>query len=578
VNCRDFAERVDEWLDGLAPAADADALRAHAASCTSCTADTERARRFRDLLAGVGRETVASAADREAAARALAAAAASRGTWHRLRAPLAAAAVLVAGLGLGFVAADWRSAPRDAISADDGTVALARGERRTLAEGRTVVADEATRLAVEAGSNGERVRLDEGAAVFQVEHGRPFSVITDLGEAEVRGTLFHVERRADGSVSVGVMSGVVVFHPRTNGAKRTLRAGATLDVARDGTQRITSRSDTADLVMRLEMQSMELDALRGDVAKRDETIADLQARLAGLEATAEGTKPQPSGVQWDRLGAAAHRLLTTPPNSRDPANREAFTEFMTHLPALQELTGSDDVFELPWHPAVVSRTARGFLDALAPGAPEAARARAAESIHNAADAAAAAMTDVVPAEAATARLRMIRQMVTSVRDELGVAAAAQIARSALVSRDGVEIRATADDAASRQQMIDGWVQRFGLPEERRAEASSLIEPWIVATREAQATITREWGDPEASAFLFPERREPGRERGERRPEPRPVVDDATAVANALRRIDATIALLGPKIAVERGLRALLPADASARMGRRMRETYVWTWR
>ena len=60
MNCRTAVERIDEFLDGLLPADEADRMRAHVAECESCTRELRAAERFRGFLAGTGHEAIES--------------------------------------------------------------------------------------------------------------------------------------------------------------------------------------------------------------------------------------------------------------------------------------------------------------------------------------------------------------------------------------------------------------------------------------------------------------------------------------------------------------------------------------
>ncbi|HEX6928817.1 MAG TPA: zf-HC2 domain-containing protein [Gammaproteobacteria bacterium] len=53
MNCEQFNDRLDDWLDGEMPAADARILEAHAANCVACQAAVTSARRLRQAVAAL---------------------------------------------------------------------------------------------------------------------------------------------------------------------------------------------------------------------------------------------------------------------------------------------------------------------------------------------------------------------------------------------------------------------------------------------------------------------------------------------------------------------------------------------
>lgn len=118
----------------------------------------------------------------------------------------AAVALLVAGGG-GLLYRDWRSRPlwQSALATGIGETS-----RQTLPDGSTLVlgADTAIRAAFSRG--GRTVRLDRGAAIFEVarDAGRPFVVDGGLVRITVLGTRFAVDRFA-GKTRVSVDHGRV---------------------------------------------------------------------------------------------------------------------------------------------------------------------------------------------------------------------------------------------------------------------------------------------------------------------------------------------------------------------------------
>lgn len=542
MSCPTFADQVDPLIDGLLPESDAAVLRAHAAACAACGEDLRRAERFRTFLDGAGRELVAAAADRDLvrAARASDAARRPAGAVRRWRAPLAAAALLVATVG----ATTWVVERIQHVS--EGEVALVRGERRILGEGRTVVADGDVRLVVLT-DDGSRVRLADGLAEFQVEHGRPFTVETELGDVEVRGTLFHVARRADRSVSVGVASGSVAFRAATGGSVRVLRAGSWLDVAPSGAQRLVSPSSADELETRMRAQTAEIESLRGEAAAKEDAIAALRREIAAA-ASLVGTAPAPTPDPWTEIGAATHKLLGTRPDAFDTKYLEAMSPFVVHAKLLREATGSTDFTGWLWHPHVVTRSARGFVDALAPDAPEAARAQVVEAIRAAAEANASnAWEAPVPAETAISRLRTIRDVVVAVRDSLGVAPAAEIARVGPAVAIW-PLRSVTDDDGERRRTLDGVARFHNLTDEQKVAATPLIDRWVTQSAEAQAQVVRDFGEDILKDVLWLQRG------------PKVAVDDAQLVETSIRRIDARRILIAPWVEYQRALWQILPEE------------------
>jgi len=55
MNCREFTDRIDEFLDGRLGTVEAESLRMHLADCTSCTAELASIRELRDLATALPR-------------------------------------------------------------------------------------------------------------------------------------------------------------------------------------------------------------------------------------------------------------------------------------------------------------------------------------------------------------------------------------------------------------------------------------------------------------------------------------------------------------------------------------------
>ncbi len=114
--------------------------------------------------------------------------------------PLAAAAALLAALGIGWHGFDGGE-----------SYATAKGEQRriTLADGSEAHLGADSRIRVEMSGELRRVRLEQGQALFTVAHGsRPFEVDAGAGVIRDIGTRFDVRRDED-RVAVAVLEGEV---------------------------------------------------------------------------------------------------------------------------------------------------------------------------------------------------------------------------------------------------------------------------------------------------------------------------------------------------------------------------------
>lgn len=149
------------------------------------------------------------------------------------------AAALVGAIGLS---ATLRSG--DSLYA----VATGAGERRSvaLADGSRIDLNGQTRLVLDR-DNPRFARLDQGEALFTVVHdeSRPFRV--ESGDARLvdLGTVFNVEREADGAIEVQVAEGAVRYSDDEE--RLDLRAGMTVRKARGGRAVVGAR--TADAVV-----------------------------------------------------------------------------------------------------------------------------------------------------------------------------------------------------------------------------------------------------------------------------------------------------------------------------------------
>lgn len=566
MSCPDYEKQVEEYLDGLLAPDVTASLRDHAAACGECAAELSAAGRFRELLAGSGRAALqAEAVRRTAAAAALlgddlpaaatsprsarpsvAAAAAPRGgMWRRL----AAAAAVAAALGTGYVLG--RGGDASPANADlSAQTAYARGAVRTVAEGRSFLIDEDAVLAAEA--SGEVVNLASGAALFQVEKGKPFAVVTPEGTARVLGTCFHVRVGPDRGVSVSVLSGVVRFEPKGANPRQTLRPGSTLEVAPGGAQRVVTSAQFGELEMRLSMQSLEIDALRGEIAKRDEELA--AARIALPRPVRDPQVPADAfeKLPWREIGTKFRAMIAAREGKpSDPKVLEALGVFFANAETFTKATGSRRPWEWPLHPAVLERVAPSFYAALSPDAdPAAVQAVTDATVTAARDTQARIASGLVPAEAIRERLVLVRTIVASTQQHLGDAAAAEIARFLTPERDGAYVRVITDGETSAKDIAALWAREFDMSDAQRDAVLQLTVAFLDEVAAAQDRVVERLGDEEAWQTFAPFEKH-GRKR------PPGAESDAVAIETTLARIDAKLEVAAPRIAFERGVRDLL---------------------
>ena len=145
--------------------------------------------------------------------------------WRRLRAPLTAAAAILAGVTI------WLTA------AFPGTQVIATGvgEQRMvkLQDGSVVELNARSRIEVRFTRTAREVRLIDGEALFSVEHDmerptRPFTVVADNIELKALGTQFDVYRHAAGEADtvVSVIEGRIAVVER-KGTNTTTRVEST---------------------------------------------------------------------------------------------------------------------------------------------------------------------------------------------------------------------------------------------------------------------------------------------------------------------------------------------------------------
>lgn len=173
----------------------------------------------------------------------------------------------------------------------------APGEMRevALADGSSIVLAGGTRLAVAQGAR--HVTLEAGQALFTVHHdeAHPFTVTAGEDTLLDVGTVFDV-RRGEGSLTVAVAEGAVVFNPDRE------------KVRIDPGQRLTSRSGKVELG---ESPAAQVGEWReGRITFRDASLADVAADLS-----------RASGVAFSAAPGAAGRVsgsVLVEPLRRDP--------------------------------------------------------------------------------------------------------------------------------------------------------------------------------------------------------------------------------------------------------------------
>jgi transmembrane sensor len=150
-------------------------------------------------------------------------------------------------------------------------ISTEHGQRRmaALEDGSTITLDSMTRIFVASGSEGRRVRLVSGRALFDVKHSsQPFIVESNGGETIDLGTRFVVEN-TDKDTRVSLIEGKVSVRAKPSATPVDLLPGETVSYARQGPiSPIGSiRSDPADWT-------------RGHLVFDDTRLADAVATLS----------------------------------------------------------------------------------------------------------------------------------------------------------------------------------------------------------------------------------------------------------------------------------------------------------
>lgn len=173
----------------------------------------------------------------------------------------------------------------------------AAGQTVALGDGNRVQLDRSTRLAVASGKE-DRVRLESGAAYFQIRHDPSRTFVVQSGAVTITdiGTRFTVTRQGDHTI-VAVEDGIVgVALP--GGATTRIKAGQTVDVAEQGAPAPVRPIDPATVGSwrsgRLiyddaPLRTVAADASRyaGKAITVDPDIADL--RLSGILIIGDGS-------------------------------------------------------------------------------------------------------------------------------------------------------------------------------------------------------------------------------------------------------------------------------------------------
>ncbi len=277
-----------------------------------------------------------------------------RSRLARPRQLLAAAAVLIAAVGLGVVMTVTDLAGRGE------RVATTVGEQRqiVLADGSSVVLNTDTELRIRMASELRQVDLVRGEVIFEVEKdpARPFRVLSGRAMVEAIGTRFIVRRLNERTV-VTVVEGRVRVQP--------ISATESVPPPSEGDHR--ERGDGSESTVAIELvqatRSVELDAGRTITVTMDGIVTDPVA--ADLESVTSWTRGRMifDSDTLDTVVAEFNRYTTTPLVIRDAelSNRRISGVFNIDNPEafLGMLSDLDGVS--------VSRTAEGSWE-IRPGA------------------------------------------------------------------------------------------------------------------------------------------------------------------------------------------------------------------
>jgi transmembrane sensor len=120
-------------------------------------------------------------------------------------------AALAASALLAIVAAGWVFLPQSGVMSETFVTETGKVRTVTFEDGSVAYMNTRTQLQWLGGGSTRRVALIEGEALFDVMHDekRPFQVVLDNSEIQVRGTRFNVYRKKSGEVVVTVLEGTV---------------------------------------------------------------------------------------------------------------------------------------------------------------------------------------------------------------------------------------------------------------------------------------------------------------------------------------------------------------------------------
>jgi transmembrane sensor len=178
------------------------------------------------------------------------------------------------------------------------------GEQRVvkLSDGSTMMLNTSSRASVEFSEKARRIRLEEGEALFSVEHdaNRPFLVLTPTAIVRAVGTQFDVYQRPNATTTITVLEGVVRF------ASMRELSGVS------GSTESTSNSKD-------ERRSRESDAAAQTAAP---LAAGQQAHIVREAVSTTNDANAPDEIAWrDRLLVFRGRSLTEVANEFNRYNR-----------------------------------------------------------------------------------------------------------------------------------------------------------------------------------------------------------------------------------------------------------------
>ncbi len=591
MTCHEYADRVEELIDGLLQPEEATRFDTHASECEECAAVRDDAERFRAVLATRGHAALVSW---EASRLALRAASLPglddvRPAGHvaRLLVPGRVAALRLVAASLIVGAAGYFGA---GLYRDGGPRALAEGIPTQLESGemavagsggRRITAEVASYVRLEAGSDGAALALDSGMATIRLAPGEEIVINTPRGSVRAVGASFCVEVRGDGSVSVTVISGDVEF---VKGAERTaLACGDRFEIDEHDRPCLISRTELENANVEAAERTRELERLAARLDGKDEQLAWFQKRLSDAQNEARGVG---KSVAWDELGGATWVLMDARVSRRDGRYADASAKFVDNSAGLAEELGKGGAITLQealLEPIFMQRIASGFVDALAPEANRVARESVAADLRQAMAVVQQAVDDrAVPARLAVERQHAFMDLLRSVERNLGADAAARLAASLPRYVDVLAPAPDSEDSRTVERVVHVWSDRFQLDPDQQKDLRSLAETYVKDVLKAQVHVVASLPPVEVEETLFPKNLFlPGAgagEAGEQRESDRSVADSGVTtgvvspvagssterVASLLRRMGARIAVAEPRIRFEQELLKMLTPQQRAR--------------